>query len=165
MDAAAWGFIGTLVGALTSIGTTWIASTVSRNMQSDKQKEERREKAKDFQRTTLLDLQESIHDVERMFRKVHYEQFKEFAKTDKWGGVRLTDETVQRRSVAVRNTTILLERVENTEIRDGIRSFMQTISKQLALKDLHDAEDLEREMESKFDYLIKDLGAVLRSYY
>ena len=54
MDAAVWGLIGTVVGALASIGTAWLAAHSTSRRELAKLDAERTERMHGFQRQTLL---------------------------------------------------------------------------------------------------------------
>jgi hypothetical protein len=74
MDAAAWGFIGTLFGALVgasaSIGINIITSHAA-TLQSTASKEAREEQRRVFQRETLLQLQDEFHRYMRLMMRTH----------------------------------------------------------------------------------------------
>jgi hypothetical protein len=76
VDPAAWGVIGTAVGALASIGTTWLTNRNSANLQASAKAAERVETQRAFQRQTLLELQDAFHDAIRLAARVHLEDCK-----------------------------------------------------------------------------------------
>jgi hypothetical protein len=165
MDAAAWGLVGTLVGAAASIGTSWIANTFSFRMHSDKQQEERREKAKEFQRTTLLDLQEALHDAVRMHARAHHEYYMAFKTGAHWGRFRLSGEVDKGNQISARKVSILIERVENEKVRREVKNLTAMLAMQPLIEDRDVAEGQQFEIADLFLQLQKDLGTVLRSYY
>ena len=57
MEAALWGFLGTIVGAMVSIATSWINSRNETERQRQANSFERLERARAFQRDNLLNLQ------------------------------------------------------------------------------------------------------------
>jgi hypothetical protein len=71
MESAIWGLIGTVVGALASIGTTWLTTISSSKLQKEKAQEDRLERANAFQRETLLELQEALHDTLRLVSRAY----------------------------------------------------------------------------------------------
>lgn len=165
MDAAAWGLVGTLVGAAASIGTTWIANTFSFRMHSDKQQEERLEKAKEFQRTTLLDLQEALYDAIRLTGRAHHEDFMAYKSGTEWGKGRLTDEVSAGLLAVNRRVAILIERVENTELRSAVKAFTAQMTHLIRQTEKDEAELLLEAVTHQFSALVEKLGTVLRSYY
>jgi len=60
MDAGTWGFIGVFVGAASSIATTFLLARNARLLQQETSSIERTERAREFQRTNLLELQERL---------------------------------------------------------------------------------------------------------
>ncbi|MEJ5148951.1 hypothetical protein [Comamonas sp. MYb396] len=169
MDSAVWGMIGTLAGAVVgsaaSIFATWRASAVSYRMHDDKQKQERIERAKEFQRVTLLDLQESLHDLARMVSKAHEEQDLAFKSSGEWKSDVLSAEVKELKRMAFRKVTILVERVENAQLRSDVKDFKSYVSPQMSIQNQAEAQKLQHEMMEIFRPLIEKTGTVLRSYY
>lgn len=165
MDAAVSGLIGALVGALASIGTTWLANTHSFRMHSDKQKEERREKAREFQRTTLLDLQEALYDAMRLSARAHHEDFMAHKAGAEWGKGLLTDEVSQGTLAANRRIAILVERVADAALRLEVKALTQQMTSITMQTEQQVAERLLMQVTDEFNSVVERLGTELRSYY
>lgn len=169
MDSAVWGMIGTLagavVGAAASIGATWRASAVSYRMHNDKQQEERREKAKEFQRATLLDLQDALYDAVRMCGRAYFADFVAYRSGGEWGKGRLSEDLSAGLLASSRRVSILIERVENTELRSEVKSLTAQMSALTMQTEKEEADCLKIEIAQKFDVLVERIGTVLRSYY
>ena len=165
MDAAAWGLIGTLVGALASIATTWIASRSAHRIQSEKQAEERAERAKEFQRETLLALQEAIHDALRLNTQAYFEDVAVFKKSGVWGRGLLSDEVRDGLRLSCRRVAILIERVADASLRTDVKSLMGVAVKCGFAQDEQEAERYQFELSERMTPLLERIGGVLRSHY
>lgn len=86
MDAAIWGFIGTVVGtvvgASASILTTFINARNSARLQENADTLQRLERAREFQRTNLLELQEALSQHMRLIGRAHLEDVESFRKSE-----------------------------------------------------------------------------------
>ena len=84
MDAAVWGLLGTIVGTLASIGTTWISGRHAFSLQREAASDEYRERHRAFQRETLIQLQDVLHDSLRMMTRAYFEDTNSFKKSGEW---------------------------------------------------------------------------------
>lgn len=92
MESAWWGMLGTFVGAAASIATTAITSRNSVLLQVAAARRESLEKHRNFQRETLLELQDAVHDEMRAATKAYLHDGREFRKTGEWGRSLLGEE-------------------------------------------------------------------------
>jgi hypothetical protein len=165
MEAAAWGLLGTLVGAMASIATAWMASRSSNRIQSEKHAEERAERAKEFQRETLLALQEAIHDALRLNARAHFEDVASFRKTGRWGRELLSDEVNDGLILSRRKVAILIERVVDASLRTDVKSLMRVAAKGGFAQSEQEAEMNLFELSERMTPLLENIGSVLRSHY
>ena len=78
MEAAAWGFVGTLVGALASIGTSWLASRSAATAQREKVQLEWRQQHREFQIKAATELQEILVEFARATGQIrHIDEMRE----------------------------------------------------------------------------------------
>lgn len=165
MEAAAWGLLGTLVGALASIATTWMASSSSHRIQSEKQAEERAERAKEFQRETLLALQEALHDALRLNARAHHEDVVAFKNTGHWGRGLLSDEVSDGLLLSRRMVAILIERVTDASLRADVKSLMLVAAKGGLVRSEYESEMNQTELYERMEPLFEKIGCILRSHY
>jgi uncharacterized protein (DUF2235 family) len=85
MDSAIWGLIGTIVGAAASVITTWLTASNETKREQAARREERFERARDFQRQTLIELQDVLHDTVRLVSKAHHEDCMAAKNGQSWG--------------------------------------------------------------------------------
>ena len=162
MEAAIWGFVGTLVGALVSLLTTRFNNEHSAELKRIERAAVREQEARAFQRETLLRLQEEL------------EPFTQFAF-----GVLLRgagpavagipkEEATAARSEFFAHTAklrVLLERVADDDLRVAIRAMLHTatssVSTQDSWKALADHDDvIDQQIE-----IMQAIGRLLRSHY
>ena len=124
MEAAAWGFIGTLVGALASVGTTLLTTRHSNATRKESIQLERQEKFRVFQRDTLLELQDALHDVMRLTGKAHHLDLVAHNSGAEWGKTLLPEDVNEEIRLARRRLGIIVERVAD----DGMRAEIKAIS-------------------------------------
>jgi hypothetical protein len=107
MDAATWGFIGTLagavIGATASICTTLVSSWNASRLQQNADYLERIERARAFQRDNLLALQDSLQDAMRLAARAHLED----AVAANFGKSMLSEEVNQNILLSNRKLSIL----------------------------------------------------------
>ena len=165
MDSAIWGLAGTIVGALASIGTTWLASRNAFTLQNERDRVERAERANAFQRQTLLDLQDAIHDALRLVHSAHFEDLKAHSVNKEWGRSMLSEEVNEGFRVAHRRVSILVERVAD----DGLRTEVRRLMNATANVPFSGSEEASREnlkhATSEATRVLERVGAVLRSHY
>lgn len=165
MEAAAWGLIGTLVGALASIGTTWLSSRSSDHLQSGRLNEERKERAKAFQRETLLALQEAVHDALRLNARAHMQDFETFRQTGKWSGRPLTEEVNEGCRLANRRVSILVERVSDDQLRAMTKALVRLTTDGLFARSEREADLNQQAISVAATELFEHMGFVLRGHY
>lgn len=86
MDAV-WGLIGTLIGALASIGTTWITARNASTLPITIAERARDEQNRTFQRETLLELQMTVSDILRLVSRAHFQDRMAFRSGIAWGEI------------------------------------------------------------------------------
>ena len=84
MESALWGLLGTIAGAAASIATTVIASRNAASLQSTAATLEREEKARAFQRDTLIELQDAVHDELRAVALVYLADDAAYRESRTW---------------------------------------------------------------------------------
>ncbi len=165
MDAVVWGFIGTIVGALSSIGTTWISSFHAVSLQKQAVLLERLEHGRAFQRQNLLEIQEALHDSLRMVARAHMEDLASHAKGCEWGKSLLSEEVNEGIRVTGRKLAILIERVADDTLRDDLKAAASASSAVLRLGSRAGAERAFSTTGDTANHAMEHLGRVLRTLY
>jgi hypothetical protein len=128
MESAVWGLIGTIVGALVSIIKTWISSRSAFNLQNQVSSLEQLEKDRSFQRDTLLELQDALHDVARMSARLYFEDVALYKKSNEWGKSYSSNDVNEGLMLANRRMSILIARVADNQLRSELKEIMKIIT-------------------------------------
>lgn len=169
MDAATWGFLGalagTIVGASASIFTTIISGWNANRLQTTADALERTERARAFQRSNLLELQDSLQDAMRLIGRAHHEDMLAARESGEWGKSMSSEEVDQGILLANRKLAILTERVANDELRSNLRTLRQTMTNCLvSSSEVESMRSIQR-ASSEFPSFMEKLGVVLRDNY
>ena len=165
MDAAIWGLIGTLVGALASIATTWISSRHSLHIQEQAKSLERIEQGRAFQRQNFLELQDVMHDAMRMVTRAHLEDESWFKKNGEWGRTFLSEEVNEGLRLTGRKVSLLIERVADDALRSDLKAAAEASTKVLLATSQREAEAAYGNASALVQYAMEHIGRVLRSVY
>ena len=165
MESAIWGLVGTIVGALASIGTSWISNRTASSLQAARVHHERLEVASAFQRQTLIDVQEAIHDALRLVHRVYFEDYEAYRTTQQWESSLLPAALSEEFRLAMRKVSILVERVADDPLRSQIKTLMcRTTQAQLASSEADARLRLEK-TGADAQQTLEQIGTVLRSHY
>lgn len=169
MDSAIWGFIGTIVGAIigasASILTTIINGRKSVQLQKERDNFERLERSREFQRNTLLELQDSLLQNLRLIARAHLEDLASYRQND---GVRnnlLSAELNQDIMLSNRKNAILTERISDDELRNNLKKLRQDMNDVLLAKSENESLNKLQIVSSNFEKFMEELGVVLRNNY
>ena len=165
MEAAIWGFIGTLVGAGVSIGTTFISAWKDKTLQEQRHTFDREEKARAFQRDNLLKLQDLLQKEIRFMGKVHFSDLKASKETSEWRRSLLSDDLDNEISINNRNLVITIERISNDELRNEIKDFRNQVSIGMFSKTMEESENRLHDASNTFIDLMEKVGIELRNNY
>ncbi len=170
MEPVAWGFIGTLVGAIVgasaSIITTTITERNSRILQQDASSIERKEKSREFQRSNLLDLQEALSHGMRLVTRAHLESIRYFRSHGEDGQLPLlTEELDQELLISNRTLAILSERIADDLLREGIKKLRREMTNAVMARSETESDAALERASFMFGETMEDLGVVLRNSY
>jgi hypothetical protein len=165
MEAAIWGLAGTVVGALASMGTTWLANRASQELQEARSRDERAERAREFQRQTLVDLQEAVHDAVRLVHRAYLEDRASHRTTKEWGKSLLSSEVDEGIRLALRRVSILVERVADDALRAEIKTVMSNAAGVLHAGDEEEAQTQLDRSTMVATAALERVGTVLRRHY
>lgn len=165
MDSAVWGLIGTLVGALASIGTTWLASRSSYHLQATTKEHERIERVNAFQRQNLLDLQEALHDTLRLTTQAHMEDLRAHQNGAEWGRNMLGEPVNEDFRLAQRRVAILTDRISIDSLRAKVKALMGLAADVLLSRSEIDALSRVQQCYTAGTETLESVGTALRSHY
>lgn len=165
MEAALWGLLGTIAGAATSISTAIIASRNAASLQSAAATLEREEKARAFQRDTLIELQDAVHDELRAVSLLYMADYAAYRDNGKWGGNILGEELNNKVHMAGRRTLLLSERIANDELREHLKFLRGLLTEVQMSRDAAIAERAHMAAMNMGISVMEHMGTVLRSLY
>lgn len=169
MEAAFWGFIGTLVGAIAGAGasivTTVITSRNAARLQREANSLERQERAREFQRETLLQVQDALQDAMRLMVRANLEDVKAFHSGGEWGKNYLGKELDQEVLLANRRMSLLVERIADDSLRSGLKIVNALLNQPGRAKSEAEAERGVHDAAAAGAKVMEHLGEVLRNHY
>jgi hypothetical protein len=165
MEAAAWGLIGTVVGALASISATWISARNAFSLQGQAAHFEREEKHRSFQHSTLVELQDAVHDLIRLWMRGHLEDQAAFAETQEWGAKLLSEEVDEGIRLGISRVQILKERVADDGLRDTLDQLLSLVADHSITRTRAGAERLYATLIATAPRVMEEIGQSLRSQY
>jgi hypothetical protein len=165
LESAAWGLIGTIAGALASIGTTWLANRSAESLHQQRATEDRIERASAFQRQTLLDLQEALHDALRLVTRGHIEDRLALQQGNVWGKNMLGPDLGEQIRLAHRRVAILVERIADDKLRTQVKDLMFHANLILSSATALESEAKLQQTYLSADQVLETLGTALRSHY
>jgi len=169
MDAATWGFIGTVVGAVVgasvSILTTLISGWNSARLQNNADTLKRLERAREFQRNNLLEIQDSLAQYMRLVVRAHLEDVEFYRKDDCIGSNFLSDELEQELMLSSRKLTILTERISDDVLRNNLKELRQKMTcVSMAMSEDESRIKLQN-AGTGYEQFMEQLGVMLRNNY
>ena len=160
-----WGLLGTVIGAAASIATAWLAARSSHDLERAKSREERSEQARAFQRQTLLELQEAVHDVLRLVIRCYHEDHLAHRAGQDWSKIVLSEEVSVGVRLALRRVFILVERVADDDLRVSVKHLTGTAERVLMAHSEKEARSHLDKITQDYEPLNEEIGTVLRRYY
>ncbi len=170
MEPVTWGFIGTLagtiVGATASIATSIITARNSRNLQQDAASIERSQRAREFQRNNLLELQDALSSGMRLIGRAHLQDIESFRKSENEGqSSLLSPDLDQDLMISSRKLSLLTERIADQPLRESVNALRAEMTNVLMVRtEIESFSALER-ASSAFEKTMEHLGVVLRGSY
>lgn len=154
---------GTAVGALSSIGTTWLANQSSYRLQRERARDELAERSNTLQRESLLDVQDAIHDAIRLVHRAHIEDLKAHRTDKTWGKNLLPEDMSEEIQLAQRRVFILVERIMDEDLRGQIKSLMGTATEVLMARSEEQAHAYLGKTGNDAIKILEQLGTILRT--
>jgi hypothetical protein len=151
MDAGIWGFIGVIIGAVSSIVTTVMVARSNRLLQKEASSFEREEIRREFQRNNLIELQDILTNTMRLVGHIAISK-----KVEK--------ESDHQLMIFNRDISIRIERITDDSLRKSIYSLHNKIANFLVAKTFKLGNKSYQELARSFKQEMENIGAALRSY-
>ena len=124
MDAAFWGFAGTLIGVVVGAGATILTTllqlrhTSQRELAADKLL--RSERARDFQRKSLLELQVAVNELAQCYGTLKRHHESAFREGQSWGSRLPPPELTEGIRQSMFRVFALSRRIEGGQVRASV---------------------------------------------
>jgi hypothetical protein len=125
----------------------------------------RTQRRDDFQRETLLPLQEALQDLGRATMVLHIEDSQKYRETGDWGRSQLSPEWNETNPQAQGGVQVLKVRVLDDDLRRLIQEMTEASTNVLLVKSEAEAELHMREMTLQNVDVQERLGELLRNLY
>lgn len=169
MDESAWGFIGVIagaiVGAAASILTTVLASNNAVRLQQNADSQERKERARAFQRETLIAVQDTFNEVLRLMMKIYRIDSDAYEKGVAWRKSIIDKNIDEEYQTLNRNLLILNERIADDVLREELNMLHRNILNAYRATSKEETDALVDSVSNQSDPFLKHLGTVLRNLY
>lgn len=169
MDSAVGAFIGTLIGTLiggcVSIATTTITARNASKIHSLKTKDEREERARIFQRDTLLITQETLQDLMRLASRIYLADKIAFRQNGRWGANTIDDDLDELFRATNQKFSCQIQRIFDESVRNKLKEQHSLVSNISLVESEADAETALRAAGDNFEIVMEKLGDLLRANY
>lgn len=165
MDAALWGFIGTVLGACVAIVATVLSNRNARLLQQQSEAFEQAERGRTFQRENLLSVQETLQDAMRSVAKAFHDDEMAAREGVPWGTRLFGDELSEANRRANARLSALTERIADDSLRAAVKSFHLLLNRPTFAKSNAEAAASLNRVMNAHDQLMAELGVVLRRLY
>ncbi|MEX2411736.1 MAG: hypothetical protein WD607_10290 [Candidatus Paceibacterota bacterium] len=169
MEPATWGLIGTLFGAIIGAGASIITSVITSQNQVQLQKNRaslvRKERARAFQRETLLEIQDALNDLLRQNGQAYLIHRKNYKSEGKWGQSYLPDDLDENIRLANSKFVALVERISDDSLRSDLKELRSNLNRMLFAMSAEEAQDIFHNTGNSAIHVMEKLGVVLRNQY
>lgn len=159
--------VALVIGFLLSSTQEWFRDTRTLKRDRESREAERRERLRerraDFQRETLLALQDAAQDLVRATGAIAHHDTMEHRKTGEWGKQLVGEELNQKCFMAMRQTLILNVRVRDERVRTLVETLRGSSSGAVRSRSKDDCDSALQAMTPVFDEFNKRIGTLLRS--
>lgn len=164
-----WAVVGTLIGAIVgaaaSILTTVLTNRSTHRMQELTDSQHRAERARVFQRETLLEIQETTHSALRLMARIYFEDQRKASISGSWGRELLPSELDDEFAIAYRALAIRIQRVADDALREELLCLQKTINSISFVQSQVEAEKALRSATKIANEVLPKVGKLLRETY
>lgn len=169
MEPAAWGFVGSLLGAIVGAGTSVLTTAIntrhSLKLQAAGKEWEKTAKFSSFQQDTLLTVQSSVQTLTRLMAKAHLAHRRAYSDTGKWAEVAFESGLDGDLAEANRALSCIVERVADDDLRRKIKEFHHSVTAVYMSKSPDEARRAFVAVGLEYAKIMERLGSTLRGLY
>jgi len=170
LEPVTWGFIGTIVGtvagASASILTTVIAERNRRSIRRDEAANARAERAREFQSSNLLKVQDVLSNTIRLVARAHLEDMHHYKNEQSEPGFAMLSEDLDNEiRLSNKELSILSERIADDSLRENIKLLQAKMTAVLFADSPVESEIALKDLSYAFDESMAKIGIVLRNTF
>lgn len=154
MLEAAIALIGVLVGLIGSVLTVEFQDRRGRTRERNQ-----------FQRETMLELQEQVAHLMRQIARANFEDLAAYQQTGTWGKNKVGDELAEEHRAAMMRVAILSQRATDEQLRQQIENLSNASAHLTVARDPQEAEGQLERAQTTFNAIQERLGTLLRSHH
>jgi hypothetical protein len=168
VTSAGWFPVATaFAGYAAGFVTEWFRDSRTarreREARAEKRADDLRARRAEFQRQTLLDLQEAMFQLARAAGTLYHQDVMTFRKTGVWGRQLVSDEVSEGHRAALARTDMLVARVRDEDIRHLVGQLRTRSGEVSTSRSEADAEGNIAAMMAAQEQANQRIGEVLRS--
>jgi 16S rRNA C967 or C1407 C5-methylase (RsmB/RsmF family) len=129
---------------------------------SERERRELKRRRSDFQRTTILDLQETLANLARATSRIHHEDWMAFKKSGQWGRNQTTDEWAEKQRDAFQSLTVFTTRLDDEELRRELQRYQDVCYEATMANDESTSNLALIDLQIAFNAVMGNLGETLR---
>jgi hypothetical protein len=163
------GFAGVIIGAAitggVAIGGEILRGRQESNQDSTERADNRLLASDQFQRESLLALQDAAADLARACGRLHHHDLTEFRRTGTWGGSTVGEELGEAARLGARAVSLYRSRIADAETRDLEAALASGYGRLVAAKDQPAGDAADAAVAHATDQLITRTGELIRSTF
>lgn len=168
LGASVWPAITLLLGYAAKAVEDWVRDNRTYKREQAARLESRRDKLQerraDFQRETLLALQDECWKLQRACGRSHHEDTLSFRETGQWGTTQLSEEANTGAFESTKNIGRLRVRVHDENVRSLAAQMTSKVSETLLARSKEDADlrlsesmEIAKELNERIGFLIRSI--------
>ena len=163
---ALWGFIGTVIGATTSIIATKINTKNMNKLQQNIELAKKQERHNEFQCENLKKIQEELIYNVRLIFEVHLSDTNYYTENPSVNNRPFVKEPLNTKlRKSMQQLSILNERIGNDELRIKIDNYRKLLFEIVRASSKSDSEIAITNITNSFEVLHSDIGTQIRKSY
>jgi hypothetical protein len=163
MDAALWGFLGTLVGAAASFLATYLSAKYAAKSQGEAAARERAIREQLLQRETLIELQNELNNLLRANAVIFMDDMRQAQQGMPWSQLVANVEAGEAARRAFAQVSVLTSRVTIDTVRSEVGKVRDLLNIALDASDHVEADRRHRAAMLAGIEVIEKVGAEIRS--
>jgi hypothetical protein len=156
--------LGAAIGGGASLLATWQQQRHSAAREEAASARERESRRRDFQRDTLLELQQVIVDFMRVYGRMEVVRRVAFNETGVWGNGPLPEDVNEGSRERLVRVYLLVERLDNADLRESVVEYARDLVQMSLCRDEREAQSIMTLAADRYPQIQHAVGQALRQY-